>query len=342
LDSTQRWARRAEAHDGPSNRRDPRPAPFASGPDAADWLLVEEVLTGLRSTPKRLSPAYLYDRRGSQLFEAICELPEYYLTRTETGILARYAAEMAACVGEEALLLEPGSGSSRKTRLLLDALPGLAAYVPVDISRSHLLEAARALQSAYPQLEVLPVCADFTQGIVLPPLRRSPSRVVVFFPGSTLGNFDAPEAVRLLEHMRRAAEAGGGLLVGIDLVKDPAVLERAYNDAGGVTAAFNMNLLVRLNRELAADFAPECFRHEAVWVPAQSRIEMHLVSVGTQAVHIAGERVEFAAGERLVTEHCHKYTADSFARQARSAGWTPRRSWTDPRGYFSVQYLESV
>ena len=177
-------------------KRNPRPAPLANRPDAADWLLVEEVLAGLRGTPKRLSSAYLYDQRGSQLFEAICELPEYYLTRTETAILARYAAEMAACIGERALLLEPGSGSSRKTRLLLDAMPDLAAYVPVDISRSHLLDAARALQAAYPRLEVLPVCADFTQGFTLPPSRHPLSRTVVFFPGSTLGNFDPPEAIR--------------------------------------------------------------------------------------------------------------------------------------------------
>lgn len=324
------------------SRRNPKPTPHAHGPDAADWLLVEQVLAGLRSTPKRLSPAYLYDRRGSQLFEAICELPEYYLTRTETGILARYAAQMADCIGAQALLLEPGSGSSRKTRLLLDALPDLAAYVPVDISRTHLLEAARALQAAYPRLEVLPVCADFTQGFTVPPTRRPPSRVVVFFPGSTLGNFDAAEAVRLLELMRRAAGAGGGLLVGIDLAKDPVVLESAYNDAAGVTAQFNLNLLVRLNRELTADFDPESFRHEAVWLPAESRIEMHLVSARRQTVHLAGESVEFAAGERLVTEHCHKYSAESFASQARSAGWMPRRSWSDPRGYFSVQYLETV
>jgi dimethylhistidine N-methyltransferase len=323
-------------------RRDPRPAPAGARPGAADWLLVEEILAGLRATPKRLSPAYLYDRRGSQLFEAICDLPEYYLTRTETGILARFAHEMAACIGERALLLEPGSGSSRKTRLLLDALPDLAAYVPVDISRSHLLAAAHGVQAAYPQLEVLPVCADFTQRYTLPASRCPPLRVVVFFPGSTLGNFDAPEAVRLLERMHDNAGRGGGLLVGIDLAKDPAILERAYNDAAGVTAAFNMNLLVRLNRELAADFDPGSFRHEAVWVPAQSRIEMHLVSAREQTVHLAGERVQFAAGERLVTEHCHKYTAESFASQARAAGWTPRRAWTDADGYFSVQYLETV
>lgn len=323
-------------------RRNPRPAARASRPDAADWLLVEEVLAGLRAVPKRLSSAYLYDRRGSQLFEAICELPEYYPTRTETGILAEHAAEMAACIGGQALLLEPGSGSSRKTRLLLDALPDLAAYVPVDISRSHLLEAAHALQTAYPRLQVLPVCADFTQGFTLPPSRRPAARVVVFFPGSTLGNFDPPQAIGLLELMRRTAGPRGGLLVGIDLAKEPQILERAYNDAAGITAAFNMNLLVRLNRELAADFDPGCFRHEAVWVPAASRIEMHLVSACEQTVHLAGERVDFAAGERLVTEHCHKYTAASFAGQARAAGWIPRCSWTDPRSYFSVQYLETV
>jgi L-histidine N-alpha-methyltransferase len=342
LDGAQRRTPRAEAQDGPGTRRNPRPAARVSRPEAADRLLVEEVLAGLRSSPKRLSPAHLYDRRGSQLFEAICDLPEYYLTRTETAILARHAPQIATCIGPQALLLEPGSGSSRKTRLLLDALADLAAYVPVDISRGHLLEAAAALQAAYPHLEVLPVCADFTQGIALPASRRPPARVVVFFPGSTLGNFDSAEAVRLLERMRRTAGAGGGLVVGIDLVKDPAVLELAYNDAAGVTAAFNMNLLVRLNRELAADFVIAGFRHEAVWVPAHSRIEMHLVSLRAQAVHVGGERVQFAAGERLVTEHCHKYTDQSFAAQARAAGWTPRRSWTDPGGYFSVQYLETV
>jgi len=322
-------------------RRDPRPARAAKAAGAADWRLIEQVLAGLTSSPKRLSPAYLYDRRGSELFEAICGQPEYYLTRTETAILARHAAQMAACIGPRALLLEPGSGSSRKTRLLLDALVDAVAYVPVDISRTHLLHAARALQAAYPRLEVLPVCADFTLSIEVPRPRRAASRAVVFFPGSTLGNFDPPEAVRLLERMRRAAGAGGALLVGIDLVKEPAVLERAYNDAAGITAAFNMNLLTRLNRELAADFDPAAFRHEALWVPAASRIEMRLVSLRSQAAHVAGRRIEFAAGERWITEHCHKYTAESFARQARAAGWTPRRSWTDPLGYFSVHYLES-
>jgi len=324
------------------SKHNPRTASIASRPESADWLLVEEVLAGLRATPKRLSSAYLYDQRGSELFDAICALPEYYLTRTETAILASHAAEIAACIGKRALLLEPGSGSSRKTRLLLDALPDLAAYVPVDISRSHLLEAARALQAAYPRLQVLPVCADFTLGFALPPPPRPPARVVVFFPGSTLGNFDPPQAIRLLELMRHTAGRRGGLLLGIDLAKDPAILERAYNDAAGVTAAFNMNLLARLNRELAADFDLGGFRHEAVWVRAQSRIEMRLVSLREQTAHLAGAPVEFAAGERLITEHCHKYTAESFASQARTAGWMPRRAWTDPRGYFSVQYLETV
>lgn len=321
--------------------RNPRPERIGSQARAADWLLIDEVLAGLRRTPKRLSSAYLYDHRGSQLFEAICELPEYYLTRTETAILARFAAEMAACIGDGALLLEPGSGSSGKTRLLLDALPRLAAYVPVDISRTHLMEAAQAVAAAYPRVEVLPVCADFTQPFALPRPRRPPARVVTFFPGSTLGNFDPPDAVRLLELMRSTAGPDGGLLLGFDLVKDSAILERAYNDAAGVTAAFNLNLLVRLNRELGADFEPAGFRHEAVWVAARNRIEMRLVSVREQLVRIGGESVRFTAGERLVTEHCHKYTSESFASQTRAAGWTARRAWTDARSYFSLQYLES-
>ena len=304
--------------------------------------MAQDVLSGLRRAPKRLSASYLYDQRGSELFEAICELPEYYPTRTETGILARHAQEMAACIGERALLLELGSGSSRKTRLLLDALSQPAAYVPVDISRTHLLDAAQAVQAAYPSLEVLPVCADFTQPFALPRPRCPSSRVVVFFPGSTLGNFDEPQAIRLLEGMRRVAGRGGGLLVGVDLVKDRKILESAYNDAAGVTAEFNRNLLVRLNRELAADFDVRFFRHEAVWMPAASRIEMHLVSARAQTVHVAGERVRFAAGERLVTEHCHKYTAESFSRQAGAAGWIARRLWCDPLAWFGLHYLETV
>jgi dimethylhistidine N-methyltransferase len=237
------------------------------------------------------------------------------------------------------LLVELGSGASTKTRLLLDQLPGLAAYVPVDISRSHLLEAARRVAESYPNIEVQPVCADFTQPFSLPNIRREHTRVVVFFPGSTLGNFDAPAAIDLLWAMRDTAGPDGALLIGYDLVKDPGVLERAYNDDAGITAAFNLNVLTRLNRELEADFDLDSFEHEAVWVPQESRVEMHLVSSCDQEVTIAGESIAFGAGERLVTEHCHKYTPEAFARLAGAAGWHVRESWSDARQYFNVQYL---
>ncbi len=306
---------------------------------STDWSLITEVLRGLRGSPKRLSPTYLYDELGSQLFEQICAVPEYYVTRTETAILAANAMQIASTIGEDTLLVELGSGASTKTRLLLDQLPGLAAYVPVDISRSHLLEAARRVAEAYPNIEVQPVCADFTQPFSLPNIRREHTRVVVFFPGSTLGNFDAPAAIDLLWAMRDTAGPDGALLIGYDLVKDPGVLERAYNDAAGITAAFNLNVLTRLNRELGADFDLDSFEHEAVWVPADSRIEMHLVSSRDQEVAIAGESIAFGAGERLVTEHCHKYTPEAFARLAGAAGWHVRESWTDSRKYFNVQYL---
>jgi L-histidine N-alpha-methyltransferase len=317
---------------------------------SADWraaapALVEDVLRGLRSTPKRLSPTYLYDERGSQLFDEICELPEYYPTRTETAILAANAADIASCIGDDALLVELGSGASTKTRLLLERLPNLAGYVPVDISRSHLMAAAQRISAAYPHLEVLPACADFTQSFPLPKPRRTPARVVVFFPGSTIGNFDTPAAIDLMRVMRRMAApriagTGGALVIGFDLVKDPAVLERAYDDSAGVTAAFNLNVLRRLNRELGANFDLRHFRHQALWVPAASRIEMHLVSTIRQEVTIGGEVLSFAENEHLITEHCHKYTPASFAAQAGAAGWKAERTWSDEQNYFNVQYLD--
>ncbi len=307
---------------------------------SGDWALIADVLRGLKSAPKRLSPTYFYDERGSQLFDRICTVPEYYVTRTETDILTCNAGEIGGRIGDDALLVELGSGASTKTRLLLDQLPGLAAYVPVDISRSHLLAAADRVAAAYPHIDVLPVCADFTQPFQLPNTRRAPARVVVFFPGSTIGNFDAPAAIALLRTMRQIAGSAGALLIGYDLVKDPQVLERAYNDAAGVTAAFNLNVLTRLNRELGADFDLSRFAHEAVWVPAAGRVEMHLVSSCTQEVMIAGEAIAFAPGERLVTEHCHKYTPEAFARLAAAAAWSATQTWTDARRYFNVQYLE--
>lgn len=302
---------------------------------------VADILAGLRESPKRISPIYFYDARGSQLFDRICELPEYYPTRTETAILADHGVEMARCMGDDALLVEFGSGSSTKTRLLLDRLPTLSAYVPVDISRTHLLNAAHGIAAAYPGLEVLPVCADFTQPFPVPKPARPAQRVIAFFPGSTIGNFDPPEALSLLRVMHEIVGPGGGLIIGVDLVKDPAVLVRAYDDAAGVTAAFNLNVLVRLNRELKATFDLASFRHRAVWNAAANRIEMHLVSTRAQRASVAGEPVEFAAGEPIVTEHCHKYTVAGFGARAAGAGWTARRTWLDERGYFSVHYLEA-
>jgi dimethylhistidine N-methyltransferase len=306
----------------------------------SDFRLIDEVLRGLARRPKHLSPAYLYDERGSCLFDLICDLPEYYLTRTETAILTERAAEIASLIGKRALLLELGSGASTKTRLLLSAMQELAAYVPVDISRSHLLAAARELRAGYPGLEVLPVCADFTQPFALPRPRLRFERVVVFFPGSTLGNFDPPEATALLTLMRNTAGPDGGLVIGFDLVKDRERLTRAYNDSAGVTAAFNLNVLARLNRELGASFDLTAFRHEAIWNEAHSRIEMHLVSEHEQWVLVAGVPIGFAAGERLVTEHCHKYTLESFDAQARAAGWRAVRGWSDPERSFQVEYLD--
>jgi dimethylhistidine N-methyltransferase len=302
---------------------------------------VADVLRGLRDSPKHISPLYFYDALGSELFDRICELKEYYPTRTELRILEQHGNDIARCIGDDALLVEFGSGSSMKTRLLLDRLPSLAAYVPVDISRSHLMNAAHAISASYPRLEVMPVCADFTQPFLLPTPDRPVSRIVVFFPGSTIGNFDPAAALDLMRVMRRVAGASGGLVVGTDLVKDVNVLIRAYDDAEGVTAAFNLNVLRRFNSEMGASFDLDQFRHRAVWNAQASRIEMHLVSLRQQRVVLAGETLEFEAGEAIVTEHCHKYTVRGFATQAARAGWKAHAHWLDDRGYFSVNYLDA-
>jgi len=302
---------------------------------------VANVLASLGETPKRISPMYFYDARGSALFDHICELPEYYPTRTELNILQTHGDDIARCIGEETLLVEFGSGSSMKTRVLLDRLPALSAYVPVDISRSHLLAAAQGISASYPHMEVLPVCADFTRPFALPAPRRPARRTVVFFPGSTIGNFDPAAAIDLMRVMRRVAGDNGGLIVGTDLVKDTDVLIRAYDDAAGVTAAFNLNVLRRLNVELGANFDLAAFQHRAVWNAQANRIEMHLVSLRKQTVSLGGETFRFAAGEPIVTEHCHKYTPTRFAMQAAEAGWMRRAHWMDERAWFSVNYLEA-
>ncbi len=299
-----------------------------------------ELLEGLRDRPKHVAPRFLYDEEGSRLFDLICELPEYYPTRTETAILRENLGAIVESIGERALLVEPGSGSSQKTRLLLDALEAPSAYVPVDISREHLLNAVAALGDAYPTLEILPVCADFTGDYPLPlPQRRAPARVVFFFPGSTIGNLERDAAAQLLGRLRETAGRRGGLLIGVDLVKSPEIIERAYNDAAGITARFNLNLLAHLNREFGADFDLDAFRHRAAWDPRHERIEMQLVSRRAQAVHLDGATLRFEAGEPLRTEYCHKYRIADFGALAREAGWASVDVWTDPEALFSLHYL---
>lgn len=302
--------------------------------------LATDVLAGLSRESKEIPCKYLYDARGSELFDRICELETYYPTRTELRIMDEALEEMAAMVGPGVAVVEYGSGSGLKTRRLLSALESPVAYIPIDISRSHLLDSVAELAARVPGIEVLPVCADYTMDFALPEPARTPARTVVYFPGSTIGNFEPPEAARFLARMRRIAGDDGGVLMGVDLAKDPAVLRRAYDDPEGVTAAFNRNLLIRINRELEADLDPEAFEHQAVVDPDGRRVRMLLVSRRDQEATVAGRRFRFAAGEAIHTESSYKYTAEGFAGVAATAGLRVRRIWTDPEEAFSVQYLE--
>jgi dimethylhistidine N-methyltransferase len=296
------------------------------------------LLEGLRKSPKEIACKYFYDAEGSQIFDAICELPEYYQTRTETALLKRHAAEISALMGAGSEIVEFGAGSLRKVRILLEAAAP-HAYTPLDISGVYLGEVVRALAADYPTLTLRPVVADFTRPMDIPALAGDPRRAG-FFPGSTIGNFKPDTAMALLRRMH-AVLGGGGLLVGVDLVKDPARLHAAYNDAAGVTARFNKNLMIRANRELGADFDPEGFAHYAPYNAAAHRIEMYLISRRRQSVTIAGEHIEFAPGEPVHTEDSHKYTIESFREMAARAGFRPRAVWTDPERLFSLHWLES-
>lgn len=298
-----------------------------------------DVLRGLRLSPKALNPKYFYDERGSRLFDRICELDEYYLTRVELSIMRAHVDEMAAELGEECCLIEFGSGSGLKTRILLRHMKRPAAYVPVDIALDHLAGASGRLRDEFPHLSVLPVCADFTQPFELPRDLPTDLRRAVYFPGSTIGNFEPDDAQRLLRMMADTCGSDGGVLIGVDLKKDRETLERAYNDAAGVTAQFNLNLLTRMNRELGADFVPARWRHRAAFNETRGRIEMHLISTTAQTVHIDGIEIAFAANESIHTESSHKYELDQFAAMARAAGLKTRRVWTDPDGFFSVHHL---
>lgn len=308
--------------------------------DAGDFA--RALLAGLAQRPRAVAPKFFYDAAGSALFDRICELPEYYPTRTELEILSRHARAMADCIGRDAELVEFGAGSSRKVRLLLDALEGrgVRRYVPVDISVEHLAGAVARLRADYPGLEVLPLAADFTRPLGLPGRGGAPAaRRVGFFPGSSIGNFTPAEAEAFLRTTAPLL-AGGGLLIGVDLVKDPAVLHAAYNDAEGVTAAFNLNLLARANRELGADFDLDGFAHYAYYEPRLRRVEMHLHSRRAQRVRVCGRAFDFAEGESLHTENSCKYSVEGFRALARRAGFAPGAVWCDDRRWFSVHWLQ--
>jgi L-histidine N-alpha-methyltransferase len=305
--------------------------------DLARRQFLADVRHGLSRPQKTLPCKYFYDARGSKLFDQICELPEYYPTRTEMAILRTRLDEIADLVPLGAVLIEYGSGSSQKTRLLLDRLDGLAAYVPVDICGPHLLRSAQRLKARSPRLTIRPICADFTRPLRLPHFENRPR--VLFFPGSTIGNFAPDDAIDLLRGMARLAGPSGGLLIGVDLLKSPDILIRAYDDRAGVTAAFNRNLLARINRELNGTFDLEAFAHRAVFNAQMCRIEMHLVSQRDQRAEVDGMPFHFVAGETIHTENSHKYSRESFADLADRAGWEVRMIWTDPQELFSVQYL---
>ncbi len=298
----------------------------------------EEVIKGLQQEQKEIPSKFLYDERGSKLFDAICELDEYYPTETEMGIMREHGADMARALGPRVRLLEYGSGSSWKTRLLLDELDAPALYVPIDISRDHLVTAARELAQAYPDVPVQPLCADYTQDMNLPDPPAHTARTAVYYPGSTIGNFQPAQAQHFLERIARVVGPGGGLLIGVDLKKDLDVLRAAYNDAEGVTAAFNKNLLRRVNRELDGTFDLDAFEHRALWNDAEGCIEMHLVSRVAQTVTVDGRSFAFGAGETIRTEYSYKFTLEGFADLASEAGFVVDRVWTDDRSFFSVQY----
>jgi dimethylhistidine N-methyltransferase len=307
------------------------------GPESDDFLA--EVLLGLAQPQKVLPCKFLYDQRGSELFDRICDLAEYYPTRTELRIMQEHAPEMAEAMGEEVLLIEYGSGSSLKTRVLLDHLGRPAGYVPIDISREHLAATARQLQKDYPGLPVHPVWADYTRPFTLPRESDRARRRVVYFPGSTVGNFMRADACAFLKQAAQVVGPGGSMLIGVDLRKDPSILERAYNDSEGVTAAFNLNLLRRINRELEGGFDLNRFIHQAVFNDEMGRIEMHLVSRDDHEVQVGDTSFHFQKGETIRTECSHKYTVESFADLAGEAGWTVDTVWTDDKRLFSVQLL---
>lgn len=304
---------------------------------------MREILEGLRGSQKTLPSKYFYDEEGSRLFERITRLEEYYPTRTELGILEERLPEIARRIGKNVILIELGSGSSRKTRMLLDELPELAGYVPVDISGEYLAKVTEILDREYPDLMILPVSADYTRPMELPELRKGGCRYVFFYPGSTIGNFEPPQARDFMQSLSRVLKPGEGMLIGVDLQPGPkkpkSVIEAAYDDREGVTGAFNKNILVRINRELQGDFDPEAFDHRAFYNSDENRMEMHLVSRKDQRVTVAGETFVLRKGETIHTENSYKYSLEGFAALVRP-WFETEQVWIDRRDYFSVHYLK--
>jgi dimethylhistidine N-methyltransferase len=299
----------------------------------------DDVLRGLAKNPKMLPSQYLYDERGARLFERICETEEYYLTRTEISILRENMDAIVERIGPGALVVEPGSGSGVKTQMLLENLEDPAGYVPIDVAKGQLTEFATEMERRFPDLDVMPVCADFTNGYEVPLGENAVQKRVAYFPGSTIGNFTPAAAVDVLRHMAAICEDDGGVLVGVDLKKEREVLEPAYDDAKGISREFALNYLVRLNRELGADFALEKFDYEAPYNEAHGRIEMALVSQCPQLAHVAGVAMPLGEEERVRTEYSYKYSPKDFVALAENAGLEPTDTWTDPGRLFSVQYL---
>ena len=309
---------------------------YDNQPKAVDFYA--EVISGLQREPKTIPPKFFYDEIGSKLFDAICELPEYYPTRTEMALLTRHADEIANLIGKECLLIEPGSGSSQKVRMLLEALQP-AAYMPMDISRNYLLQAAQQLAADYPWLEVHATCIDFTTELTLhfcPPHAHR----VAFFPGSSIGNFEPVDAIGFLHNIANMVGVGGGLLIGVDLKKEESILNAAYNDAQGITAEFNLNLLSRINHELGGDFDIEAFQHEAFYNSEAGRIEMHLTSCLPQTVTVGDESISITEQESIHTENSYKYSVEEFSSLAGLAGFDLINVWKDEDNLFSLHYYQ--
>ncbi|MHB8086230.1 MAG: L-histidine N(alpha)-methyltransferase [Dehalococcoidia bacterium] len=302
----------------------------------------EEVMAGLIKPQKEISPKYFYDEKGSGLFEKICMLDEYYIPRTEISIMEQNIDEIVGVLGPNVLLVEYGCGDCKKTQILIKRMHDISAYIPIDISCEQLMCVSQQLGSEYPGLEILPVCADFTSDFRLPIGKRKNDRIVAYFPGSSIGNFHPEQARNLLRQIARLCGPGGALLIGVDLKKDSSVMHRAYNDRHNVTSAFNLNVLERLNLELNADFDLQSFEHYAFYNPVKGRIEMHLVSLKDQVMHLDDTAINFVRGESIWTESSYKYNLNEFNELAIASGFTVDRVWTDEQRWFSVQYLTVV